>query len=581
MSTSEKGEQLPLVTPTLHPTPTPSPKNRFGVTLKHLIPLSLVILYYSFISPISINGIRPYSTEELSLKESAKCPIQPPVINVGNDWDILNDKIYGELAAKRLSKAVQINTESFDNFPSNASDPIFDKHNDFLHYLKYEYSKLFSDPIKYESVNVHGNLFTWKGKNENLKPILLLAHLDTVPVLPATLDQWTYPPFEGKITVNGTKDTPGTWIWGRGSSDCKNTLLAIYGAIERLITEGYQPERTILIGNGFDEELGGYRGAKPIADVIFERYGQNGIAFLVDEGFTGISHEYGATVASFGMAEKGSVNVNVKVETLGGHSSVPPAHTAIGIISLLLSELESNPYKPSLSPKSPLLKNLNCLADYAPQFPKGLKREIKDPRKWNKLAQELANESRLMNSFLATTQAIDLINGGVKVNALPEVVDATINHRIAFTSSVKETLEHITHILKPLAKKLGYTISAFEDKHDIKGNSTSHITLSVNGRTIEPAPITSDRTKSFALLGGTAKAVFGSDTVAAPSAMFANTDTRWFWNVTEGLYRFTPTLITENLNQHTVNERVSLEGHLNATRYFYKLIRNTEGWDSE
>lgn len=58
-----------------------------------------------------------------------------------------------------------------------------------------------------------------------------------------------------------------------------------------------------------------------------ERYGKEGISFLVDEGFTGVSQDYGALVASLGMAEKGSVNVRVKVETLGGHSSVPPVHT--------------------------------------------------------------------------------------------------------------------------------------------------------------------------------------------------------------------------------------------------------------
>jgi Gly-Xaa carboxypeptidase len=64
-----------------------------------------------------------------------------------------------------------------------------------------------------------------------------------------------------------------------------------------------------------------------ISKVMQERYGPDSVALVVDEGFTGISFEYGSTVASFGTAEKGSVNVNIKVETLGGHSSVPPAHT--------------------------------------------------------------------------------------------------------------------------------------------------------------------------------------------------------------------------------------------------------------
>lgn len=64
-----------------------------------------------------------------------------------------------------------------------------------------------------------------------------------------------------------------------------------------------------------------------MANVLEERYGKHGIAFLVDEGVTGILEYYGASVALFGMAEKGSVNVKVKVESLGGHSSIPPRHT--------------------------------------------------------------------------------------------------------------------------------------------------------------------------------------------------------------------------------------------------------------
>lgn len=36
-----------------------------------------------------------------------------------------------------------------------------------------------------------------------------------------------------------------------------------------------------------------------------------------------------------------------------------------------------------------------------------------------------------ISSLLGTTQAVDLIEGGVKVNALPERASAVINHRIA------------------------------------------------------------------------------------------------------------------------------------------------------
>lgn len=75
-----------------------------------------------------------------------------------------------------------------------------------------------------------------------------------------------------------------------------------------------------------------------------------------------------------------------------------------------------------MDPRGPYIKYLSCLADHAPDVPKKIKQGVKNPKKWKKLAKELAAEDRIVNSFLATTTAIDLINGGVKVNALPEVV---------------------------------------------------------------------------------------------------------------------------------------------------------------
>lgn len=74
-------------------------------------------------------------------------------------------------------------------------------------------------------------------------------------------------------------------------------------------------------------------------------------------------------------------------------------------------------------------------------------------------------------------------------------------------------------------------------------------------------------------MAGTCKHVFGKDTIVSPSGMFgessrakndgkemsliilpANTDTKQMWNVTKNIYRFTPALLSENVNQHTVDE---------------------------
>lgn len=186
--------------------------------------------------------------------DSAKCPAQPPALNLGPDWNPLVDQAYADLAARRLSQAVQIRTESYDDMPMDPTNERWDKINAFSHMLKVEFPKVYN-ATKHRAINTHGQLFEWKGKDESLQPILLMAHIDTVPVLQDTVDLWRYPPFEGTITVNGTTDTPGTWIWGRGSSDCKNSLMGLMGAVERLVTEGYTPDRTVVLAFGFDEEV--------------------------------------------------------------------------------------------------------------------------------------------------------------------------------------------------------------------------------------------------------------------------------------------------------------------------------------
>lgn len=268
------------------------------------------------------------------LKE-ASCPAQPDAVSIGADWDITNDEEYARKAAERLSRAVQINTVSFDDMPDDPKDPRFDGHTEFAEFLEKEFPSVYSS-LKHEIVNTHAHLFTWEGSTDR-KPVYLMAHEDTVPVNPETLNQWTFDPWSGEITTNHSKETPGTWVWGRGASDCKNSLMGILGAVEKLLQEDYRPERTILIAYGFDEEIGGKRGALPLAEVVEERYGQDGIAFTIDEGFSGISDQFGTRVAALGMAEKGSLSVKLTVKTPGGHSSMPPAHTGSTYIRMRAS----------------------------------------------------------------------------------------------------------------------------------------------------------------------------------------------------------------------------------------------------
>jgi Gly-Xaa carboxypeptidase len=127
-------------------------------------------------------------------------------------------------------------------------------------------------------------VYIWKGSDESLKPLLLMAHQDVVPVEPTTVDQWAHPPYSGYCD--------GERIWGRGSSDDKSGLVGIMITIETLLEKGFKPARSIVLSFGFDEERSGVYGAQEIAKALLALYGENAFALIVDEG-AGLSELYG------------------------------------------------------------------------------------------------------------------------------------------------------------------------------------------------------------------------------------------------------------------------------------------------
>lgn len=147
-------------------------------------------------------------------------------------------------------------------------------------------------------MNTYGLVITWKGADGSLKPYLFMAHQDVVPVPDATVSRWKYPPYSAHYD--------GRYIWGRGSSDCKNNLIGVLEAFEVLLERNYRPKRTILAGFGFDEEISGWQGAAYIAKYLEEQWGVNAIDLVIDEGGLGIKDIYGATFALPALGEKGT-----------------------------------------------------------------------------------------------------------------------------------------------------------------------------------------------------------------------------------------------------------------------------------
>src|SRR5918993_694045 len=236
-----------------------------------------------------------------------------------------------EGAAERLAGALRIPTISAEDPAAFDGEAFRDLHA----YLQAAFPRAHSQ-LRRETVGTHSLLYTWHGSDPSLKPILLAGHLDVVPVEPGTEGKWQEDPFGGRIADG--------FIWGRGAIDNKSAVVGTLEAVEMLLAEGFRPSRTVLLAYGHDEEIGGASGAREIA-ALLRRRGVR-LELVLDEGGVigdGVLAGIREPVALVGIAEKGFVTIELTARTAGGHSSLPPAQSAVGIVSAAIARLEQNP----------------------------------------------------------------------------------------------------------------------------------------------------------------------------------------------------------------------------------------------
>lgn len=438
-------------------------------------------------------------------------------------------------AAKRLSGAIRFRTISIENAPTRAAEFAG------LHrYLK-ETFPLTHRALERTVIAEHSLLYTWRGsapESAGLKPIMILAHQDVVPV---GLDQeWTHPPFSGTIADG--------FIWGRGTIDMKATLVANFEAIEALLKEGFVPERTIYLGLGHDEEKTGIHGAGSIAQYFRERDVR--FDFIQDEGLIiadGLIPGMTRPVALVGIAQKGEGSLELSVLGESGHSSMPPPRTTVGILSTALSRIEANPMPASIEgPGQSMFESL--LSEM------GFVNRMIFANLWlfRPVVNSIMQQKPQTNAAVRTTLAVTMMRGSNKDNILPARAVAVVNMRIHPRDSIAGVIEHIKRVI-----------------------DDERVQIRVMEGAQEPSRVSPVASKRFAMYRRSIHQVF-PDIASAPGLFIAIADSRHFKDLSENIYRFQPVLMTsEDLPRiHGVNERVSLDGYVRFIQFYAQLIRN-------
>ena len=438
---------------------------------------------------------------------------------------------------KNLAAAVQIPTVSHVDRGDVDVDQFLLLHS----FLEETYPQLY-EKCQIEKVNDLSLLVTWEGSDSSLDPLLVMAHQDVVPVEPGTEQDWEVEPFSGAIADGH--------LWGRGTLDDKGPLIALLEAAEHLLESGFEPERTILIVSGHDEEVGGLQGAKQVAELLGDRGATPW--FVVDEGGVvadEIPRLLSEPVALVRTAEKGSVTLTLTARGDGGHSSAPQRQTTIGKLATALKALESHPVGARVSMAEPTFRALE------PRLGRLLRTLLRNLRVTGPLIARLLSLDPATDALIRTSTAITMISGGVKENVIPQEAWAIVNFRILPGDTVDSV---IAYVRKVVGAKIEVDIHG--DHHD------------------EPSPVSSIESEAWATLTSTIDELF-PEALVAPWTLIGATDSRHFAGISGVVYGFSPfTLSMADLERlHGTGERVRVADAERAVRFYVRLMENAAG----
>ena len=446
-------------------------------------------------------------------------PITPPLVRMES--------------IKNLSKAITFPTVSVDiGLPIDT--PVFQGFHQFLT----ETYPLIHTVLQKEVFSEFSILYRWEGKNPQLKPVILLAHMDVVP--DGGSDTWEKPPFSG--------DNDGTFIWGRGTLDDKGQLIAILEAVEQLIGENFVPERTIYLAFGHDEEIAGLNGARLIAETLRERGVE--AEFVLDEGLViskGIVPMINIPVASVGISEKGYLSMSLTVEMDGGHSSYPEKETAITLLNKALDRIVHKPMKAGIN--GPVKDFIRYTGPEMPLIPRAI---FANTWLFEKVILNIYEGSSTGNASVRTTAVPTIIQAGVKHNMVPIRAEAVVNFRISPGETADDIIKHIEKVV-----------------------SDDRVKNSILPGNQEPSPVSSVNSEGFKIIHTTIKQLY-PEVLVTPMLTLGQTDSRHFAEVSSNIFRFLPVTLTQDdlTRIHGINERINIEDFKRSVGFYHQLIKN-------
>ena len=372
------------------------------------------------------------------------------------------------------------------------------------------------------------------------RPLLLMAHTDTVNVDPA---KWTFPPF------SATRD--GGYVYGRGTVDDKDNVTAALMTMLLLKRSGLALDRDVIF----------------LAEAGEEGTTRVGIQFMAQQHFAEIDAEYclaegGSVLRSEGRVQYASVQTAEKIPHgilltatgTAGHGSVPLETNSILKLAQTVAKVAS--WKPPIQLNDTTRTYFTRLAaisrpDEAARYRAVIGNDLKAAQD---AVDYFARFKPSLASSVRSSISPNIIEGGYRINVIPSEAKATLDVRLISGQDPETFLAEVRKVVNDPAVRVEWV------KRDVRPATPSARLDSEVFKVLESA---------FARL---------YDTAVLPTMSTGATDMAYLRDKGIQCYGVGPAVDAEDgpkgFGAHSDQERI-LESELHKfVRFHYEVVRD-------
>lgn len=397
----------------------------------------------------------------------------------------------------------------------------------------------------FESSPTRGSVVTrLNGSGEGKKPnLLLLSHLDVVAANP---NEWSVPPFSGKIK--------GGFVWGRGALDMKG-LTAIEVMVLKMLKRNHvQLEGDVILAATADEEKGGEAGAGWMVQNHREKIEAD---YVINEGGGMAVPLNGKNLYTIQTAEKGILWFRIKAKGTPGHGSIPgAADNAIIRMNKVIDKLGY--YRPRMVIGPTVREFLSEIAKENKIVEQVFAALVANPVTGDEVLDKVAEVDKTLaeqlRAQLRLTLTPTMVHGGIKENIIPSDCEAVFDCRMLPGQTPEEAMNEI----KALLEGVGFDKLSFEI---IQANAPSESPM---------------ETPLYKIIAETTKE-YEPGCKVAPILLTGGTDSRFFRKLGSICYGFHPVRpdlpygeMLESI--HGIDERISVDNLVFGTSLLYTIV---------